>query len=159
MVVVILGILAKIGLNTYTTTTNQATAKAAQNNLISIYNAQNNYTLDHGTYCYQGAAGSVTCDPLGTLGCSRTLAGINCNMSMTLTDSYFTYQCFRLLTNDFTCTATNIQDAAFTLTIVSSPPTIILPGGTGCVSAVNGYPAPCNPSCNYPAHPNYCPNS
>jgi prepilin-type N-terminal cleavage/methylation domain-containing protein len=160
IVLTIIGILARVAVVNYTVLIRKGEARTAQNNLIAIFHSQNNFYFSNGLFCYQANPGSAICDPGGTLGCSRSLDTINCNLALTLVDPNFTYMCFRYLGgNFFTCTATNIADAAFTLTIVNSPTTIILPGGTGCVSDTTGNPAPCNPSCHYVAHPNYCPNN
>jgi prepilin-type N-terminal cleavage/methylation domain-containing protein len=159
VVLVIIGVLAKVGVSNYQVMIMQGEARATQNNLITIANAQQNYYYANAQYCYQANPGSAICDPGGLLGCSRSLATINCNLALGLVDNNFTYMCFRYLGgNFFTCTATNISDASFTLTVVNSPTTLVLPGGTGCIATGTGNPAPCNPSCNYLAHPNYCPS-
>jgi len=147
IVLIILGILAVIAVPNYNTYIQQAAAQAAQNNLITVYNAQKNYYLSpvgSGKYCRNTGPPPHLCGNVGS---------INTNLTLNITDNNFAYEC----DNDasgFVCTATNNSAATFKLNLTNNP--IILPGGTGCTS----YPwnAPCNPTCTYPAHPNYCPS-
>ncbi len=108
---VIIGILAAITVPHYTAYTQQGAARAALNNLITIYGAQNNYytgTSGNGAYCIAG------CD---------TLSDINTNLFLNLVDPNFQYTCSTTATQNpnrstgFTCTAT---DSYFTLTLTDA---------------------------------------
>ncbi len=128
IVLVIIGVLVAIALPNYFTMMQQGAAQAAQNNLITIYNAQKNYYLGpvgSGTYCI------ASCN---------SLANINTALSLNISNSNFTYTCTN--TGGFTCTAKNISDPNLILTLTNNP--IVLPGGSGttnphCVSDVNAY--------------------
>jgi len=90
---VIIGVLTAIAVNCYTVSIQQAAANAAQNNLITIYGAQRNYYFTNGSYCT--AAGS--CD---------TLANLNTNLKLNITDSNYTYACCTDASG-FLCQASN----------------------------------------------------
>jgi len=139
VVLVILGGLAAIAIPSYSTYTQQGAAKAAQNNLITIYNAQKNYYFSNGTYC------------VSSNGVCNSSASVNSNLSLNITDTNFTYTCtnnpFNPFVADFICYATNNGDSNFLLTLTGSNP-IVLPGGT----------PPLNPSCQDPENPTYCPS-
>jgi len=128
---VILGILSAISVPFYTTMIMQGSAKAAQNNLITIYNGQKNYYYDHDAHCI------ATCN---------SLANINTNLSLNITDNNFNYAC-AANASGFACTATNKTLNTFTLTVNNTA--LVLPGGA----------SPLNPSCTYAANPSYCPTS
>ena len=108
---VVIGILVTIMVPHYTAYTRQGAARAAMNNLITIYGAQNNYytgTSGNGTYCI------ALCD---------TLSDINTNLPLSLVDPNFQYSCSATGSQNpnrstgFTCTAT---DAYFTLTLTDA---------------------------------------
>jgi len=139
-----LGVLAAIALPSYFSNIQQGAAKSAQNNLISIYNAEKSYYFANTVYC-TATTGLVA-------NCGNSTANLNTNLGLNITDSNFSYACTSA--SNFTCTATNLLDGAFTLTVTNA--SIILPGGTGCTASP--WTAPCNPSCAYAAHPTYCPN-
>ncbi|MDE1921342.1 MAG: prepilin-type N-terminal cleavage/methylation domain-containing protein [Candidatus Omnitrophica bacterium] len=136
VVIVIVAILAVIAIPSYENYMQLVAARAAQNNLVGIYNAQKLYYLNNnGAYC--------------TASCT-TMATINANLSLNITDSYFTYACSN--TGGFQCTATNISDGTFTLVVKNNP--IVLVGGAGCATTAG---ASCNPSCSPTTNP-YCPS-
>jgi len=141
-VLIIIGLLAAIAAPNYNTYVQQAAAQAAQNNLISIYGAQKNFYLSpvgSGNFCVDTGPPNHICSDLNK---------INTNLSLNITDNNFTYKCARGggPANGFQCTATNISAGTFKLIVTNNP--IVLPGGSGTI----------NPSCTYPAHPNYCPS-
>jgi len=153
---VIIAIIAAVVVPNLATYMQQAGSKAAQNNLIAIYNAQKSYYFANGTYCTTSSPSSGTC---GGSTCADSLANINCNLSLDVTDTNFTtYKCTSA--SGFTCTAKNSTAATFTLT-VTGPLTnpIIVPGGTGCTGGSLTPPTACNPYCTYAAHPSYCPST
>jgi prepilin-type N-terminal cleavage/methylation domain-containing protein len=144
-VLVVIGILAAIALPNYNTTVQQGAGNAAQNNLVTIYNAQKSYYFNNNVYC------------VSSHGICNSSASINTTLSLNITDSNFTYTCTTDPLNPFVpgfvCYATNNANPNFLLTLKNNP--IVLPGGTGCTS---GNTASCNPSCQDPDNPAYCPS-
>ena len=110
VVIVIIGVLTAITLPFYFTYIVQGEAKTANNNLLTIYGAQNNHYLSDKSYC--------------TANCDNT-ADINSGngLSLDLADSYFTYACHAsapqnpVHTIGFTCTATHNEYSTFILTL------------------------------------------
>ena len=141
VVLVILAMLSAVALPSYTTMMVQGAANAAQNNLIAIYNAQKTYYLTNGSYYI-----SASCP-------SSDITNINSTLSLSITDSKFTYCCNN--TSGFTCIATNTSTSNLSLTVTNA--SIILPGGTGCTASP--WSAPCNPSCSSTNNPAYCPTT
>jgi|GEM_PF-2334196 prepilin-type N-terminal cleavage/methylation domain-containing protein len=140
VVLIIVGFLAIIAIPSYNGMINQGASSAAQNNLISIFNAQKNYYLNptgNGSYC-TGACNSTT--------------NINNVLSLNITDNNFTYACAADPTG-FKCTATGAA-AGITLTLKNLATGIVLLGGTGCTTTTGGT---CNPSCAPTSSPN-CPS-
>ncbi len=157
VVTVILGILAAVALPNYITMITQQAAQAAQNNLITIYRAQKNFYFSNGYYCTTSTQNTTCADTLAHLNLST-------NLNLNITDTYFTYSCTDPNSGSdgnngsaFSCTATNISNTSFTLTVVGSSQ-LILPGGTGCTGPTT-WGTPCNPSCTDVANPSYCPSS
>lgn len=152
---IIIAVMGIIVVPTYFTYIQQGAAKAAQNNLITIYNAQKNNYFNKGSYCTATAstASSYCNTQLNDSDCGDTLAAINCNLNLGITDSNFNYTCNS--TSGFTCVATSVSAASFTFTLSNS--SIVAPGGANCSppSTVSG----CNPVCSYAAHSNYCPST
>jgi type IV pilus assembly protein PilE len=105
---IILSITAAIAVPNYQTYMVQEPAKAAQNNLINIYNAEKQYYLNHGSYC-TAACGS--------------LATINATLLTNISDANATYAC-AVDASGFSCTATSVQDTSFFLTVTNTPITI-----------------------------------
>jgi prepilin-type N-terminal cleavage/methylation domain-containing protein len=132
IVMVIIGVLVRIAVLNYNIMMIQGAAKAAQNNLISIYNAQKSYYFNNGSYC-------TSCN---------SLTSINTTLILNITDNNFTYACSNV--SGFTCTAKDILDPNLILTITggtaNNPTGIVLPGGSGTL----------NPSC-VSDHSIYCP--
>jgi len=132
-VMVIIGILTVIAIPNYLAYTQQQAGQAAQNNLITIYGAQNNYYLNNGSYCIGG------CDKLPDI-------NLAANLNLNLTDNYFSYACKTTAhqnpsrSTGFTCTATNSIYNTFILTLTDAPLAHLT-----------------NPKCIYPANPSYCP--
>jgi len=129
-VMVIIGILATIAIPNYSTMVSQGAAKAAQNNLISIYNAQKNY--------YFSATNGGTYYTIAPAACPDTELNINTALSLNISDTRFSYCCTNA--GGFTCTASGL---GVTLTLTNNP--IVLPGAAGAN----------NPSC---AGGNICPS-
>lgn len=149
IVLVIVGVLAVIAIPNYFNLLNQGAAKAAQNNLISIYNAQKTNYLSatgNGTYC-------ISTGPPGH-DCSN-VAAINTDLSLNIVDNNFTYNCQQggAPDNGFKCIATNTSGSGITLTLNNNP--VVLLGGTNCATTSG---TNCNPSCT-PAASYYCPGS
>jgi prepilin-type N-terminal cleavage/methylation domain-containing protein len=139
VVMVILGILIAVAIPNYTAMVMQGAAKAAQNNLIAIYNAQKNYYYNYGSYCTSAAS------------ICNSLASINATLPLNITDNNFNYTCSN--TSGFTCTATNISNSNLYLTLTNA--SIVLQGASGCTTSSG---ASCNPICSSTSHPTYCPN-
>jgi len=94
VVVLIVGICAALAFPSFYTTTEQARARTAQNNLLAIYGAQQNYknNSNNGNYCIHQAS---TCD---------SLSDINSNLAMSVQDDgTYSYDC---PAGTVTCTAT-----------------------------------------------------
>jgi prepilin-type N-terminal cleavage/methylation domain-containing protein len=74
VVLIIIGICVAFALPNFTNPTEQARAQAAQNNLLAIYSAQQNYRNNIGYYCenYGG-------DDMPPHGCSRLNVDASCN--------------------------------------------------------------------------------
>ena len=133
VVTLIIGITTLAALPSFVTSLRQSAAKSAQNNLITIYGAQNNYYLNNGSYCIGG------CDKLPDI-------NLAANLNLNLTDNYFSYACKTTAhqnpsrSTGFTCTATNSIYNTFILTLTDAPLAHLT-----------------NPKCIYPANPSYCP--
>jgi prepilin-type N-terminal cleavage/methylation domain-containing protein len=147
IVLVIIGVLALIALPNYNAQVIQGSASTAQNNLISIYNAQKASYINNNKYYFSAV-------------CPDTLNNINNSplLALNLADTNFNYCCANV--NGFTCTATNKSDANLILKVTGGttavPDSIILPGGVGCGSSTG--PLPCNPSCVTDVT-SYCPSN
>ena len=134
VVTIIIGILAVVAVPTYYTFMQQGASKAAQNNLVTIYNGQKTYYLSSatgGTYYNSPSA--------------NDLAGINTALGLNINDNNFQYTCTTAAGPSYTCTATNNSDTTLVLTITSGTPNtpnlIVLPGGVNCPGVG------CNPIC------------
>ena len=143
VVMVIIGIIVAFIVPNYSAMMQQGAAKAAQDNLITIYNAQKSYYFsNNGSYC--------------TVSCASLNVGANSIdniLGLNITDNNFTYACTPHPSN-FQCTATNIGDPNLKLTLTYNP--IVLPGGLTCASSTGANPG-CNPSC-VSDHSAYCPS-
>ena len=144
VVAAILGILATLTIPNYTKMVYQGEAKAAQNNLISIYNAEKTFYLSNSYYCSTTVQNAT---------CADTLAHLNTGLSLNITDPNFAYACSDPNSGtdgnkgtSFTCTATNNFIGTLSLTITNNP--IMLPGSAG----------PLNPSCSSIPTPELCPS-
>ena len=130
--IIILGILTAIAIPNYMTMVVQGEARATQNNLMVIFNAQKNYYFTNGTYC-----GLLAGDPSNCNSLNSGASSINTLLSLNINDPNFNYSCQLLIPSGFQCTATSVSDANLILTLTNNP--IVLPGGTGC--ATNAGPA------------------
>jgi len=154
VVLVIVAIMATLAFPSYLNSLQRGAAKASQNNLVAIYNAEKNYYFTNNSYCLANSAASAACiAQLHDNNCADNLNAINCNLSLNIADNYFGYQCVTDATG-FSCVAKNNTNANFTLTAKND--SIILTGGTGCTSSTGAYP-PCNPACVNASNPSYCP--
>ena len=129
----IIAILAAVSIPAYISNAQRGASTAAQNNLTAIYNGEKTFYLNKNAYCTTAT------------GICNSTASINANLSLNITDNNFSYNC-QIHATGFTCQATNNGTATFVLTLINSP--IVLPGGAGVL----------NPSCTYPANPDYCPS-
>ena len=150
IVIIIVGLLTALALPNYFTMLYQGAANAAQNNLITIYNAQKSYYLSpagNGTY-YNSSS-------------NNDLTNINTVFNLNITDPSFQYTCVTAAGPSYTCTAKNNSDPNLVLTVTSGTPgtpnAIVLPGGLSCASSTGINPG-CNPSCASDV-PSYCPNN
>jgi prepilin-type N-terminal cleavage/methylation domain-containing protein len=151
----IVGILAAITLPNFYNYILQGQARTAQSDLLSIYNTEKNYFFNNNSiYCADSKPNpQLACAVNPGAKCAQDVASINCNLSLNITDTNFTYKC-----NDrggsssgFTCTATGVSIPGFSLTLTDNP--IILTGGSGCATSAG---ASCNPKCS-PSNSIYCP--
>ena len=116
---IILGILVAITVPSYNTMVMQGSTQTAQNNLITIYNAEKNFYYSNGYYCTRSTQ---------NLSCASSLANINNALSLNIQDSYFTYSCNDPNSSsdgnngsDFSCTATSNSIANLYLTLSNKP--------------------------------------
>jgi len=155
VVLVIIAILSAIAIPNFINYTEKSAAQAAQNNLITIFNAEKIFYLNNNYYCTTSTQ-NTTC---------ATPANLNTNLFLNISDSYFSYSCIDPNSasdgnngSSFKCTATNLSDNTFYLTVVYNPnpavniTSIILPGATNCPGAA------CNPTCTYPSNLGFCPS-
>ena len=150
VVVIIISVLIAIFVPNYNQMMLQGAATSAQHNLIAIYNAQKNYYFNNNsTYCgnITNTPQTSTCYSNASLGtdqyCANSVADINCNLSLNIQDSNFSYYCTP--STGFTCVATYNSNGNFELFVTGGQnSSIVLPGGTNCTrSNVSG----CNPIC------------
>jgi len=152
---IIISVIALIAVPNYFTYIQQGEAKAAQNNLVTLYTAEKNYYFNNSGYCTSTSNASSSCNTLlNDTHCADNLAALNCNLNLNITDTNFTYLCSS--SSGFTCTATNASAGTFVLTLTQNNP-LVLPGGASC--SPPGTTSGCNPVCSYPAHSNYCPST
>jgi prepilin-type N-terminal cleavage/methylation domain-containing protein len=82
VVLIIVGIAAVVCLPNFNSSTQKAYSQAAASNLLAIYSAQVNYfNNNNGVYCFDT---SGPCD---------TLAHINTNLNLNISDSAYNYVC------------------------------------------------------------------
>jgi prepilin-type N-terminal cleavage/methylation domain-containing protein len=154
VVLIIISILSMIAVPNYITNMEQGAAKAAQNNLITIYGAQKNFYLTNTSVPGTGALPYYCTISTQNTTCANNLTNLNTGLALTITDTNFTYACSDPNSgtdgnngSTFSCTATNVSNTSFVLTVTNNP--IVLPGGGGTV----------NPGCVDAANPNYCPSA
>ncbi len=122
---IILAITATMAVPIFNNYLTQQSAKAAQNNLISIYNAQKIYYLNNAAFCLNNTAASAACSAsTGDANCGDTLTAINCNLPLNITDNYFTYIC-STDASGFNCQATNKTNSNLFLNVTNNP--IVVP--------------------------------
>ena len=91
VVLMILGIAAAIAFPSFTAQTEHAMAINAQNNLISIYAAQQNYNINYNVFCLNTPLSAQPACTATSSKCADTLAAINCNLSLNPLDDDGTY--------------------------------------------------------------------
>jgi type II secretory pathway pseudopilin PulG len=95
---IVVGILVSVSVTSLTGQIQKGAAQAAQNNLLVILAAEKSYHFNHGGYC------------LDTGNCADTLADINTNLSLNISDTYYTYLCSAgPAPSAFCCYATGAQ--------------------------------------------------
>lgn len=127
VVLIIVGVILAFTVPDYTTPTEQARAMNAQNNLLAIYTAQQNYANNNGgNYCTSISSASAACQNAQTPAdpnCADNLAAINCNLSLNIPDDgTYTYGCWPLRILDpqgpvYPCTAVR-NDSTSNLTLI-----------------------------------------
>jgi len=162
IVLIIIGLLAAVAVPSYNVFIQQGAAQTAQNNLITIYNAEKNFYLSNTNIVGTGTLPYYCSTSIQNTTCADTLVHLNlaANLNLNITDNNFSYSCSDPNSgtdgnngSSFSCTATNNSAATFTFVLKNSP--IVLRGGTSCTSYGG---AGCNPTCTYAAHTNYCPS-
>ena len=125
VVLFIIGVVVAFFSPGFYTSTQLAYSQAAKNNLLAIYSAQlNHFNDNNGVYCLNNP-------------CADTLAHINANLNLSITDNIYAYNCGPdPAGTPFLCTATNGNT-----TLKVNDATIVLPGnvnptcaGTYCPS-------------------------
>src|SRR5262249_18412413 len=96
---VVLSVTMFFGIPTYINYINMGAAKAAQNNLIAIYNSEKSFYFKNAQYCIRTGP-PPHCTDLTTL---------NQNLGLGITDGNFDYVCNNDATG-FICTATNLNN-------------------------------------------------
>jgi prepilin-type N-terminal cleavage/methylation domain-containing protein len=149
-VLIIIGVAVAFSFPNFTTSTEQARALNAKNNLLTIYTAQRNYYNNNGgIYCLTGTSASSTCAAapptgIGDSNCADKLAAINCNLSLNIQDDgTYKYACPPTGGAPLTCVATRTSIATNNTIVLTLNLPIQLSGSTK------------NPSCNLTA--NWCP--
>ena len=170
IVLVIIGVCVAMVSPSFTGPSEQALALTAQNNLLAIYSAQQNYNNSNGNgynnnanacpytpaagtgcWCLSNEPGSAACQQTTTpdTNCADSIATINCNLSLNIQDNgSYSYSC-----TGTTCTATRTNVAGspyFTLTLTS--PTSMNYSNPG-----NGNPSCCYSSANCTNNVSACP--
>ena len=136
VVLVIIGICAAIAFPDYTANSEQAMARTAKNNLLSIYSAETNFSTNNGAYAtsVSGSAG----DPNG-------VQNVNNTFSLNLVDdNSYQYACVPDVTG-FSCTATRNSPSVNIVMAVKNLP----------IQLDSNNPNP-NPSCSG-ANAGWCP--
>ena len=106
VVLVIVGIAAAFALPNFSAPSEKARTTTAQNNLLAIYSAQQNYNNNYGSYC------TVTTG--NVIPCGDTLANLNTNLSLNIQDDgTYTYSCVA----GASCTATRVGMATTNLVL------------------------------------------
>ena len=110
-VLIIIGIAAALSFPNYTTSTEQARAANAQNNLLAIYSAEKNYYNNYGSYCTITTGNAIPC--------GDTLPDLNTNLSLNIQDDgTYKYSCSN---PSLTCTATRISTGATIVLTLNLP--------------------------------------
>jgi prepilin-type N-terminal cleavage/methylation domain-containing protein len=93
VVIIIAAIIAGFAIPSFMTNMNQAIANAAAYNLSVIYSAELTYHANNGQYCLDNTGASPACQAStgGDSHCADTLAAINCNLGLNITDSNNSY--------------------------------------------------------------------
>ena len=105
VVMVIIGVVAVIAFPNFNTPMEQGKAANAQNALLAIYSAEQNYKNNdpNSSYCYPTVPSPTNCD---------TLADINTDFTLNIPDDgTYTYACANPAAGTFTCTATRTTGA------------------------------------------------
>jgi prepilin-type N-terminal cleavage/methylation domain-containing protein len=145
--VIILGVLTTFSIPMYLNFVQQGQTQAAQNNLLFIYGAENNYYFNNTHYC-------LSSDPNPT--CGDNLADINANLGLNISDNVFTYQCTTAAAPyAYVCTATNPS----TLQTIAKSGGLTSAGGGGgnvCAGVVCPAGRTCCPGYAIDGGPTYC---
>lgn len=125
IVMVIISILAGIAYPNYLNMMEQGMAKSAVSNLITILGAEKNYAFNNNSnYCNISAPNAT---------CADTLAHINTNLNLNISDNNFTYWCV----GSVWCYALRNPSVY----------QIALDGVSGTTLTPTGWPNASNPSC------------
>jgi type II secretory pathway pseudopilin PulG len=132
IVLIILGVAFALGLPNYTTSTEQARASNAKNNLLSIYSAQQNYNNNNNAYC---------------LGPCDNLTDINTQLNLQIQDDgTYTYACAA-----GACTATRAGSGSPVFTLVLAAAIVLNNSNTNantiCPYGTTTSAATSNPQC------------
>ena len=149
VVLTIIAVFAVFAFPNFNTPTEQAMALNAQNNLLAMYSAQQNFINNNPdnysslSYClYNTAASSACATSTGDSNCGDTLAALNCNLSLNIQDDgTYKYDCGKSTSGACTATRNTVSSTNIVLTLASP---INLNAG-----------ASSNPQCNTSNY--YCP--
>lgn len=137
VVLTIIGVATVFSFPNYTTPVEKARVTNAQNNLLAIYSAQQNYRNNNGSYCTNNPVSSP-CPLSLSATCGGSLAYINCSLSLNIQDDgTYTYFC-----RGVTCTATRTNSLSDPTMVVTLNAAIRLSGNVNptCTTSNNWCP-------------------
>ncbi|MBF0503743.1 MAG: prepilin-type N-terminal cleavage/methylation domain-containing protein [Candidatus Omnitrophica bacterium] len=93
VVLIIVGIVAAFFFPNFFRNSQYPYSQNAKSNLLAIFPAQMHYNNDHGAYCISTTAAQPACAGVSAQ-CGGTMAALNCNLNLNISDSvYTTYTC------------------------------------------------------------------
>jgi prepilin-type N-terminal cleavage/methylation domain-containing protein len=117
VVLIVMGVVAGLAMPKYAQSVESAHRKDAENQLMLIHSAQDMYASRNNNIYWGPAAGATP---------ASKLANINLNLALNILSNGMDYDCTAgIIGDNYTCTATRIGGAAFTITVTEA---VINPG-------------------------------